>query len=107
MINCKACGLEKQKRIYKASYNHGYYPILFENEKVAKRVQAALNAEEIYPRRYFYPSLNTLGFLSKGNAMPVSLDIASRILCLPLFTELSDEDCQRVCEIVLAALGEK
>jgi len=51
------------------------------------QVQNNLNIEDVFPRRYFSPSLNTMTYLS-SNSMPVSEDIASRILCLPLHKEL-------------------
>jgi len=83
---------------------HAYYPILFESEAVTKCVQEKLNENEIYPRRYFYPTLDTLDFLTEEERLPVSKDIASRILCLPLFDELTDKDCRRISSLVLEAM---
>ena len=78
-------------------WNYGYYPVIFETEAQLLKVQAVLNEHQIFPRRYFYPSLNTIEYI-KGEAMPISESIASRILCLPLYVDLSLED---VLEIVL------
>lgn len=44
-------------------YNYSYYPVIVENEKTLKRIMKKLNAKNIHPRRYFYPSLNKLPYL--------------------------------------------
>jgi dTDP-4-amino-4,6-dideoxygalactose transaminase len=51
-------------------WNYSYYPVVFESELQLLEVQDALNAAQIFPRRYFYPSLNTIEY-TKGNTMPV------------------------------------
>jgi len=68
-------------------WNYSYYPVTFKSEMILLQVQNNLNIEDVFPRRYFSPSLNTMTYLS-SNSMPVSEDIASRILCLPLHKEL-------------------
>ncbi len=83
--------------------NYHYYPVIFENEETLLKVQRALNSEQIFPRRYFYPSLNTVNYLS-GQDMPISEDIAKRILCLPLSAEIASEDVLRICEKINANL---
>ena len=65
-------------------WNYSYYPILFEEESQLLEVVNKLNKKEIYPRRYFYPSLNTLPYVKKSS-IPISESISKRILCLPLF----------------------
>lgn len=87
-----------------ASRNYSYYPVLFESEQVTKRVQSALNDENIYPRRYFYPSLNTLEYVDADQPVPNSEDVASRILCLPMYSDMTFEECSRIAELCLAAL---
>lgn len=44
-------------------YNYAYYPILLKNEAELSKLFRALNAQDIYPRRYFYPSLNNLPYI--------------------------------------------
>ncbi len=88
-----------------ASNNHHYYPVLFESETVLKRVQQALNERNIFPRRYFYPSLDELDFLNaKSGAMKVSRDISHRILCLHFYENLKDSDCRVICQIITSNL---
>ena len=81
-------------------YNYAYYPVLFKDEQTLLRVFQALNKEQIYPRRYFYPSLNTLPYLEDKQACPLSEDICSRIACLPLYPNLPLEQVERICSIV-------
>ncbi|MDI1305512.1 MAG: DegT/DnrJ/EryC1/StrS family aminotransferase, partial [bacterium] len=78
---------------------YSYYLVLFKSEDVLLKVQKALNEQQIFPRRYFYPSLNTIGYLS-GVEMPVSENIAPRIMCLPLSHEISEDDLQQICSII-------
>lgn len=82
--------------------NYSYFPVIFKDEETLLEVQAKLNANHIFPRRYFYPSVNTFSRLVPYTPMPVSEDIASRILCLPLYYTLSEQDIQRIIDIILA-----
>lgn len=80
--------------------NYSYFPVLFKDEADLLKVMAALNAGHIYPRRYFYPSINTFNRLFPYVSMPISEDIASRILCLPLYYTLNEEDMIRIISII-------
>ncbi|MFZ4671735.1 MAG: DegT/DnrJ/EryC1/StrS family aminotransferase [Flavobacterium sp.] len=80
-------------------WNYSYYPVIFETEFQLLKVQAALNERQIFPRRYFYPSLNTVEF-SKGDTMPISESIVSRVLCLPLYAGLNKEEILSICSLI-------
>jgi dTDP-4-amino-4,6-dideoxygalactose transaminase len=80
-------------------WNHSYFPVTLRNETDLLKVQKALNAENIFPRRYFYPSLNTLPYLS-ASACAISEDIAQRILCLPLHAEMQEMDLKLIVSII-------
>ena len=73
--------------------------MIFNSEEELLKVQNILNESEIFPRRYFYPSLNTIDFV-KGEAMPISESIASKILCLPLFVGLEKQDLEKITSII-------
>lgn len=88
------------QKITGGACNYSYFPILFKTEDDCLKVIAALNAEEIYPRRYFYPSINTFNRLFPYVNMPVSEDVASRILCLPLYYSLEKDDVERIVNII-------
>jgi len=81
-----------QTHTLNATQNHSYFPIVFENEEQLLKVQKALGERDIFPRRYFYPSLDTLSYIEPKQHMPHSRDISTRIVCLPDFAELTGEE---------------
>lgn len=83
-------------------FNYGYYPVIFPDEKSLLKAQKALNEQEIFPRRYFYPSLNKLNYLPYQK-MPVAEDISERILCLPIYEALDRADVHKICRIIKSA----
>lgn len=84
--------------------NYAYYPVIFKDESELMRVKSALEDASINPRRYFYPSLNTLPYLENYQECPKSEDIAKRILCLPLYNGLEIESVNRISDIILSVL---
>lgn len=82
--------------------NYVYYPVRFSSEELLLKVVDALNEQDIYPRRYFYPSLNTLPYLDKKQSCAISEQIAKTILCLPLYKDLADDDVRRIAAIINA-----
>lgn len=96
--------LIRPKKNNKLEYNYSYYPVVFESEETLLRILRQLSRENIFPRRYFYPSLNKLTYLEKRFYCPVSEDISQRIACLPLYAELSSDDIERICDIILKSL---
>lgn len=87
--------------------NYAYFPVVFdENLFGASRneVMDALAQNGIGARKYFYPLTNTFEcFHGKYDvdATPVALHVAKRVLTLPLYADLSMEDVDRICKIVL------
>ena len=79
--------LQKPKAIKHVTYNYAYYPVVFKDEKTLIKAKEYLANHDIFTRRYFYPSLNTLPFV-KGASCPVSENIAKRVLALPLYNGL-------------------
>lgn len=88
------------QRTVGADGNFGYYPVVFENEKHLLEVVEALGKRNIFPRRYFYPSLNLLPYLNSKNECGISEQISLKILCLPLYPGLNPKVVKQVCEIV-------
>lgn len=83
-----------------AAYNYAYFPIVFETEELVLEAMKTLNANYIYPRRYFYPSLNNISFTS-GGSCPVSEYVAARTLCLPLYHSLSGSEQEMIARVLL------
>ena len=92
------------QRINADSCNYSYFPLILDSEETLLKVDAALQAEHVFARRYFYPSLNTFTDIVPYVKMPHSEDIASRILCLPLYYTLPKEDVERIANIILKTL---
>ena len=82
-----------------------YMPILLADEARCLALRDALDSDGIQTRRYFHPSLNTLDFGRPRVDCPVSEDIAGRILCLPLYADLSVDDARIIAERVKAGLS--
>lgn len=110
--------IEKRKQIYEAymdelnfegyrtisirentDWNYSYLPIIFESEEHLEKVLAALVAEKISPRRYFYPSLNTLSFVDYSSC-PVSEVVSTTVLCLPMGHSLNEQEIKKISKIV-------
>jgi dTDP-4-amino-4,6-dideoxygalactose transaminase len=80
-------------------WNYAYYPVIFPSEELLLQVMAALAEKNVVPRRYFYPSLNTLPYLP-ACSMPVSESTCSRILCLPLYAGLSRDQVEMIASTI-------
>lgn len=87
-----------------ATNNHAYAPVVFESEEQLLRVEAHLKNNYIMTKRYFYPSLDTLSYLDSEQIMPVSRDVARRALCLPIDPGLTDQQVEKVVNILREAL---
>lgn len=85
-------------------YNHSYFPVVFESEDMLLSIFDALAQENIIPRRYFYPSLNTLSF-TKYKSCSISESIAPRVACLPLYHDLSIQSVRRIVKIILETIS--
>ena len=105
--------LEKYKQQFNESEievvdspNASYAPIIFESEQKLLRAQAILIQNGIIPRRYFYPSLDTLDFLPliSKSVCPNSRDISERILCLPIGKDVSSRKAIRIAHFVLKSV---
>lgn len=82
--------------------NGAYVPILLESESQCLAVLNSLKRIDVAARRYFYPSLHRVAeFVDHGNdGCSNAHDVASRVLCLPIYPVLEDADIKRICEAV-------
>ena len=93
---------EKTQRIKvrpETDWNFSYYPVIFESDLQTTKMKKALNEENIFPRRYFFPSLNKLPYLSPQK-VPVGESVSNRILCLPLYAGLTNEELEKITTII-------
>ena len=87
--------------------NYAYFPVQIEPERFGcgrDEVAAYLAEVGIFARKYFYPLTSQFPLCRKMlrfEETPIAARVSSRILCLPLYADLTSEDVDRVCEAVL------
>lgn len=88
-------------------WNYAYFPVLIEDEFPLSRdeVYEMLKKENIYARRYFYPLISSFSMYrnlpsASTDALPVANTIADKILCLPIFPDLTDEEQGKIIEVL-------
>lgn len=80
-------------------YNCAYYPVILRDHATREALLAALAAEGIHGRRYFFPSLDTLPYVRSAPCSN-SQCIADRVLCLPLYVDLDPDAINRIARII-------
>ena len=83
-----------------SSNNYSYFPILLKDIDEMKKIQKVLNENNIFPRRYFYPSLDTLGYIQPSQVMSLSRSIANKILVLPMYADLDKDEQLKIINII-------
>lgn len=78
--------------------NYSYMPIVLDSKDFKFTLMQRLKEQEIYPREYFYPSLETI-FNDKIEC-EIAYDISHRILCLPMSDYLTADEVKRICKII-------
>ncbi len=96
--------VQLQEKNNNSSNNYAYFPIVLESENQLLSIVQKLNKIQIFPRRYFRPSLNKLNYVEQGQACPISEDISNRILCLPLSHSIKEKYQNIVINTILEAL---
>lgn len=88
--------------------NYAYFPIVFDGYQYTReQVYEKLEKEDIIARKYFFPLTNSFDCYKDlptagTEKTPVAAHIADRVLTLPLYADLSIDDVERICEIILA-----
>lgn len=87
--------------------NYAYFPVVFDGYKYTRdEIAEKLRENDIYARKYFYPLTNTFDCYrdyptARVEKTPVAQYVAERVLTLPLYSDLSFDDVDRICDIVL------
>lgn len=90
-------------------HNYSYFPIFINAEEYGKtrdQLYFEMKEKNILGRRYFYPLISTFstyrGLPSAApENLPVATKIANEVICLPMHHELSEEDINRVLELIV------
>ena len=91
-----------QRQQPESERNHSYFPIALASEAQLLSCRSALNRQGINPRRYFYPSLDTLDYLQPQPAQAESRSLSRRVLCLPIYPGLPLHVQELVIDTLLA-----
>lgn len=81
--------------------NYAYYVVILESEELLLKLKTALDNYEISTRRYFYPSLASALPYLEPRELPITDDVAKRVLCLPLYYDLTEEEVEYICRTIL------
>lgn len=100
-------GITVPKNSSDANSNHSYFPVLIEPEFRMTRdeLYEELKAKNILSRRYFYPIISNMpmyrGIESAAvSNLPHSNSTSDKVLCLPIFNEMTKEDFERVIAVI-------
>lgn len=94
------CSFLSFQKYNSEEYNFSYFPVLFANEELLLKVKARLESNNIFPQRYFYPSLNTVSIFQPQSSLPVAERVAKTVLCLPLYDTLPGNTIQEICKLI-------
>ena len=89
--------------------NNAYFPVVFDGFRLDRdQVFARLAEQGINARKYFYPLTNSFACYAgkpgfEPSLTPVAAHMADRVLTLPLYADLAEEDVDRICDIILKA----
>lgn len=98
--NLKFDHIKKIKIRENTKWNYSYYPIIFNSEDLLVNTLEKLAKENIFPRRYFFPSLEELPYINSEVKCSIAKDIAARVICLPLYTSIKNSDLKRIVTIL-------
>jgi len=100
-------GIQCLSSAVEAVGNFAYFPILVNSMYPISRdgLYQKLKDQGIYARRYFYPLISDFPMYrglpsAQRENLPIAVDVASRVLCLPIYPAMSHEDIERVIEVV-------
>lgn len=92
-------GLVRPRLPEGTDYNYAYYPVLFPSEEALVTARDRMNQEEIFPRRYFYPSLNYLPY-KQYSKYPGAEKNSFSVLCLPQYYGLNYDQVLKISNII-------
>lgn len=101
-------GLRYLEDVEGVKHNYSYFPIFIDEKEYGlsrDSLYAKLKDNNILGRRYFYPLISEFvtykGLESaKKENLPVAHKLADSVICLPMYADLTDEDVDRVIEVV-------
>lgn len=87
-------------------HNYSYCPVILPSETALQSTMHHLESAGVFARRYFYPSLNRLPYLTSTYSCPISEDIAPRIMCLPMSEDVTPVLQRRIATLILESIAD-
>lgn len=100
-----AVEFEFQQWADESSVNGAYMPVLCRSEQELLQLMPLLTELGVQTRRYFYPSLSEVPCYGMQGETPIANDISRRVICLPLYADITIEDVTDICDLVKQALN--
>lgn len=98
--NCLEMYTQEQKI---GTSNYSYFPVVFNEEDMMKKVICRLAEINIYPRRYFYPTVNSYEFLGKKDKYcDVAENVSKKIICIPSYYGLTEDNMGSIVKVILS-----
>ena len=106
LLNCN--GIFFPELLPSVQCNFSYFPILVNSEYRLSRDALYFHLREcgIYARRYFYPLISEMPMYrnlpsSAKSNLQVAHRVASQVLCLPMYPMLTEQDVDRICDLIV------
>lgn len=95
-------GINFQK-IIASQYNYSYMPVCFENMEKRDEIYSKMLKIGIKSRKYFHPLLSNFEYINsiaKSHNLTVAPNVADRVLCLPLYSDLEMEYLTSIIDLI-------
>lgn len=104
----KGCpGIECSENASDMNSNNSYFPVLVTADYPLSRdaLHEDFKTYNIFTRRYFYPLISDFPVYrdmhsARAENLPVAKDIANKVLCLPIFPDLTEQSVRRIADIL-------
>lgn len=97
-------GIKLCSKAENVTSNYAYFPVVFEGYKYNRdEIAEKLAVNDIFARKYFYPITNEFNCY-KGKyrgETPIAKKISENVLTLPMYAGLTEDDVNRICDIIL------
>ena len=102
----KVDGIQLCKTQAGVAKNYAYYPVVFDGYQYNRdEMFSILSDKNIFARKYFYPLTSSYECYAgqfDADKTPIAKHISESILTLPLYADLSLEDVNMICDIILS-----